>query len=308
MISSLSLPLSVIKKYLNVISRHQEKVNIPTIFYYIKENNPGLYIQISNPGTIHRFYIEAKERGITSYYGSHTEVLLRFARMIADYDFEKSYLMVRECINEGILRPCFRNEDIVDSVLCESLKIAKENFWYSDIELRPLVSKIKNMIVLMQDSTDGVGRSSYFNYVLKEYIPALYKEFSISGGRTSFSCKEIEITSTNEEVKQTLNIENLKKYYVGDIKGVDYSSKELWELLISYEKKKTGKLDILFDCFKECHYPYIQGFGNCEFHYIPTAILWNDPEWSYKIKEFIMEQGGRAGIYNIIKACSIVGE
>lgn len=307
LISSLSLSLNKIKKYLTLLNQYPEKVDISTIIYYIQENNPGLFIQISNPGMIMRMYNKAKEKGISSYYGDYTENLLRFAKMMNDFDFEKSYLIIRKCVNAGILRPCFRKEDIVDYVLCDCLKIAIENLWYSEEELHPIVATLRNMIILMQDSTDGGGRGNYFNYILKEYLPNWLEEFSIDGGETSYSERTNEVTCSIDEVNKSLNVKNIMKYYKGDI-NADYSSIELWELLISYEIKETGKLDILFESFKEAHYPYIWGLGNCEYHYIPTAILWNNPDWSYKIKEFMMEQGGRAGLYNVIKMCSIIGK
>ncbi|GEM_PF-2809981 len=307
MISFLKLPVNLIKKYLNALARYTNKVGMSTIFYFIKENNPDMYSQISNPGMIKRMFTESKEKGITSYYGDYTETLLQFAKMIADFDFEQSYLIVRECINAGILRPCFRKEDIVDYVLCNCLKIAKENFWYTDRELTSYVSAVRDMIILMQESTDGGGRSNYYNYVLKEYLPNLYDKFSIDGGSSSHSEKYNQNEISIEEIKQSLNIQNIKKYYMGDIEA-DYSSKELWEILISYEKEKTGRLDILFKCFEESHYPYVWGFGNCEYHHIPTAILWKDSEWSHEIKNFMMKQGGRTGLYNTIKMCGIIGE
>lgn len=306
LLSYVSLPLNKIKKYLVVLSRYAEKVNIATIIYYIQENNPGLFIQISNPGMIMRLYNKVKDEGIISYYGDYTENLLRFAKMMNNFDFERSYLIIRECINAGILRPCFRKEDIVDYVLCDCFKIAIENFWYSEEELKVIASKLRNMIILLQDSTDGGGRSNYFNYILKEYIPNLYEEYSINGGETSYSEKIEEVTCSIEEVSQSLSMKNIKDYYIGKI-SVDYSSKALWELLISYELKETGKLDILFECLNENHYPFIWGFGNCEYHHIPTAILWDNPDWACKIKDFMMEQGGRAGLYNVIKMCSIIG-
>lgn len=307
-IANLELPINEIKRILNYINEYLKCVDLTSVFYYISENNHNMYTQLSNPGMIMRLYNEAKEKGITSYYGCYTETLLRFAKMIAIYNFEESYSIIKECINAGILRPCFRKEIIVNNVLSECLRIAKENYWYSEEELMPFISRVRKMIKLMQDSTDGGGRSSYFNYILKNYYPSLFEDYSLDDGYTDYSEKTTYINHSNRSIKDGLILENLKEYYNGNIEGVDYSSKELWKTLITYEEERTGKLDILFEYFKESHYPYIWGFSNCEYHHIPTSILWEDLNWSDKIQDFIMEQGGHAALYNIVKMCTVIGE
>ena len=307
-ISFLTEPIGEIKKLLNSINEYLNSIDMVTIYYYINENNHDMYTQLSNPGMITRMFTETKKKGITSYYGHYTESLLRFAKMTATFNFEESCLIIKECINAGILRPCFRKEIIVNNILCECLKIAKENYWYSESEFIPFVVSVRNMISLMQDSTDGGGRSSYFNYILKKYCPSLFKKYCLDDGFTESSEKNIEVIYSSQSVQEGLTLEKLKEYYSGKVEGIDYSSKELWNILISYEQQKTGKLDILFEYFRDSHYPYTWGFDNCEYHHIPTAILWNNVEWSDKIRNFIMEQGGHAGLYNIIKMCAVIGE
>lgn len=52
--------------------------------------------------------------------------------------------------------------------------------------------------------------------------------------------------------------------------------------------------------------PYVWGFGNCEHHHIQTAILWKNTKISDQIKNFVIEQDGRASLFNMIKIATII--
>ncbi|MGM0851050.1 MAG: hypothetical protein ACQEWI_00280 [Bacillota bacterium] len=41
----------------------------------------------------------------------------------------------------------------------------------------------------MQESTEGGGRSEYFNLILKDYIPDLFDKYSLSNGFTNWKDK-----------------------------------------------------------------------------------------------------------------------
>jgi len=305
LIAHLNISIREIKKFFNAITG-VKCISVDSVIYYLNNNNTDMFMELCNPSMILRQYNKIKEEGITNYYGSYMETLLRYAKIISVYNFEESYSIIKECVNVGILRPCFRKEIIVNDVLSKCLRIVKENAWYCESELIVFVKRIREMLKLMQDSTDGGGRSGYYNYVLANYYPTLVESYSLDNGYTDYD--EISIDNFDKNISEQVCLENLYKYYNGEVDGLDYSSKRLWTGLLTFERERTGTLDVLFKYFKDTHYPYIWGFPNCENHHIPSAILWKDTEWSDKIRDFIMDQGGHSGLFNMIKMSAVIGE
>ncbi|MCG4586437.1 hypothetical protein L0P56_13170, partial [Anaerosalibacter bizertensis] len=100
---------------------------------------------------------------------------------------------------------------------------------------------------------------------------------------------------------------NLKKYYKCNIEA-PYYSLELWEKLIKLEFEENNHLDILFDVFKECKYPSMEGYPIFNYIHIPTSILLSNNETKDKMLEFIFNNPGRNGIFNMLRVYSLLGE
>jgi len=54
--------------------------------------------------------------------------------------------------------------------------------------------------------------------------------------------------------------------------------------------------------------PYVWGFRNCEHHHILIVILWKNTKTSDQIKNFVIEQGSRASLFNMVKIATIIGD
>src|SRR5690606_23925036 len=81
-----------------------------------------------------------------------------------------------------------------------------------------------------------------------------------------------------------------------------------WRSLISIEKSLDGELNLLFDTMKKSYFPeaYYNRIG--QYFYIITALLLEDIDIKEKMINFILQQGGRTGLVNMIKAYTLLGE
>lgn len=74
------------------------------------------------------------------------------------------------------------------------------------------------------------------------------------------------------------------------------------------EFEENNHLDILFDVFKECKYPSMEGYPIFNYIHIPTSILLSNNETKDKMLEFIFNNPGRNGIFNMLRVYSLLGE
>lgn len=294
----------LIKRFLREISEYRSVIYFETILFIMFKNNNKLFNIVINKSMLD--YEVGKVLGTKDYYESTSESLYSFAAMYSKFDLNRKYQLLMRGLNNDILRPAFKGEDIFYRILTESLDIAYENYWIDKIELEEGISLIYKNIVELSEVTDNSKNLAYLKFVVEKHIPSSQiLELDDFYGIGSFDYKQI-IRNDKFNINN-ININNLEKYYKCDIEA-PYYSLEFWENLIEIEMDENKSLDILFSVFKEYRYPSMDGYPIFDYIHIPTSILLSNDMTKDKMLEFIFENPGRNGIFNMLRVFSLLGE
>lgn len=295
-----------IKKTLYRLFKYDSVVSMLTIYYSILNIDTNLFKQIANESILNSIY--EKSRNQLSYYDDNSNIEYMFASMYAYFNIDKSHQLLIKGLNNSICRPAFRKENLIKYTLPNLIKLFAINNWYTEEELEDFSLKIFDMLRIMSDTTDRGADLSFFKEVLLEIMPlsSLLNDEQIYNTKVENN-KKID-NSKFKEInlqKSNLTMESLVDYYECRIDGVDYSSIEVWDSLINFELENYGKLNKLFTVLENNNYPepYWSEVNEC-FPMI-TAILLENPKTKQKMMDFILSQGGRSGLINMIETSII---
>ncbi|RCX10437.1 hypothetical protein DFR58_12929 [Anaerobacterium chartisolvens] len=296
--------LDDIKKVLHLLFKYDSVVSMLTIFYSIFNINLNLFKQVANEAILNKIYEESTKQ--LSYYDDNSNAEHMFSAMYAYFNTGKSHQLLLKGLNNSICRPAFRGEDLIDHVLPYCLSLFAVDNWYSEYQLEIFASRIYDMLKIMSDTTDGGTDLSLFKEVLLEYIPSssLLNEDEIYNTKTKNMDKETENSkgAVAGLQKNNLTMENIDHYYKCRIDGADYNSTETWESLINFELENDKDLNNLFSVLIDNRYPEPYGGKVNEVFPLITAVLLKNPKTKQRIIDFIISQGGRSGLVNMIKA------
>lgn len=302
--------LDDIKKVLHLLLKYDSVVNMLTIFYSIFNINLNRFKQVANEAILNNIYEKSSKQ--LSYYDDNSNVEYMFAAMYAYFNTDKSHQLLLKGLNNSICRPAFRKEDLIKYVLPNCLRLFAINNWYSEDQLETFAVRIYNMLKIMSDTTDRGADLSFFKEVLLEFIPSssLLKEDQIYNIKTENVDKETENSKGAEENlhKNDITLENLDDYYECRIDGVNYNSIETWDCLINFELENDRDLKKLFTILKNNHYPESFRSKVNEFFPLITAVLLGNPKTKQQTIDFILSQGGRSGLVNMIKASIFISD
>ncbi len=302
-LSTYPFALDDIKKVLHLLFRYDSVVNMLTIFYSIFNINLNLFKQVANEAILNNIYKKSSKQ--LSYYDHNSNVEYMFAAMYAYFITDKSHQLLLKGLNNSICRPAFRKEDLIKYVLPDCLRLFAVNNWYSEDQLETFALRIYDMLKIMSDTTDRGADLSFFKEVLLEFIPSssLLNEDQIYNTETKNVNKETEHSKSAEEnlQKNDLTMEKLDAYYECKIEGVNYNSIETWDCLINFELENDRDLKKLFTILKSNRYPESFWSEVNEFFPLITSVLLRNPKAKQQTINFILSQGGRSGLVNMIK-------
>ncbi len=302
--------LDDIKKAFHLLFKYDSVVNMLTIFYSIFNINLNRFKQVANEAILNNIYEKSSKQ--LSYYDDDSNVEYMFAAMYAYFNTDKNHQLLLKGLNNSICRPAFRKEDLVKYVLPNCLRLFAINNWYSEDQLETFAVRIYDMLKIMSDTTDRGADLSFFKEVLLEFIPSssLLNEEQIYNIKTENVDKETENSKDPEEnlPKNDITLENLDDYYECKIDGVNYNSIETWNCLINFELENDRDLKKLFTILKNNHYPESFWSKVNEFFPLITAVLLGNPKTKQQAIDFLLSQGGRSGLVNMIKASIFISD
>lgn len=292
-----------IKKVLHLLFKYDSVVDMLTILYSIFNINFNLFKQVANEAILSKIYDNSTKQ--LSYYDYNSNVEHMFSAMYAYFNTDKSHQLLLKGLNNSICRPAFREEDLIKYVLPDCLRKFAVNNWYSEEQLETFALRIYYMLKIMSDTTDGGADLSFFKEVLLEYIPSssILNEDEIYNTKTKNADKETENSKGTVAglQKNNLSMESINHYYVCKIDGVDYNSTETWESLINFELENDKDLNKLFSVLKDNRYPEPYWSKVNEVFPLITAVLLKNPKAKQQTIDFIISQGGRSGLVNMIE-------
>jgi len=296
--------LDDIKKVLRLLFKYDNVVNMLTVYYSIFNIKINLFKQIANEAILDNIYEKSTRQ--LSYYDDNSNVEYMFSAMYAYYYTDKSHQLLLKGLNNSICRPAFRKEDTIDYVLPNFLKLFAINNWYSEGQLETFALRIYDMLKIMSDTTDRGADLSYFKEVLLEFFPesSLLSEDQIYNIKMENEDKKSESIKGAEEnlQKNDLTMQNIDDYYECKIDGVNYNSIETWDCLINFELENDKDLKKLFAILRNNHYPEPFWSEVNKFFPLITSVLLGNSKTKQQTIDFILSQGGRSSLANMIKA------
>lgn len=293
-----------IRAALNTLFKYDSVINLFAVYYKIFTINKALFNSIANESILDSICKESKDQ--LSYYDHNSNGDYMCAAMYASFNIDKSNWYIQKGLNNSICRPSFKKEDLIDYQLPCLLRMLAANRWYKEIDLEIIVSRIFEMLKIMSDTTTRGADLQEFKKVLIEYLPSspLLNERRIYEIKIPY---EKETKEKDNEVYSKLEIgevtlENLKRYYECKNMNIDYETTETWKNLINFEIDYNDDLRILFSVLKNASFPEPCRGDISKYFPLITAILLKKPETRSLIINFILEEGGRSGLINIIKA------
>lgn len=301
-------PFSIndIKKTLHRLFKYDSVVSMLTIYYSILNINPNLFKQIINEAILNSIYEKSSKQ--LSYYDDNSGVEYMFAAMYVYCNTNKSHQLLIKGLNNSICRPAFRKEDLIKYTLPKLLQLFAINNWYTEEQLEKISVKIYDMLKIMSDTTDRGADLSFFKEVLLEFIPSspILNDKQIYNTKVENNKKIDNIKSKEINLqKSDLTMENLDDYYECRIDCLDYGSIETWDILINFELENDRNLHKLFAALKNNNYPEPYWSKINEYFPVITATLLENSKTKQKIVDFILSQGGRSGLINMIETSII---
>ncbi len=307
-ISTLDFVDNEIQGFIVELKKYRSVINVFRVLYTIMLRNLPLFKTIANPSLIsYEYSIASKD---ISYYDYNSDLGYQYATMMSHFDIFKADALFENAVNNSIFRPIFRKEDMIDFHLPRSLLTAYDNCWLSNNELEISIKRTHSILKLAKETLDSGGYETHFKYVVEKCCPHLD---DILDDFSSASTENLDRSIGWESGQSTISTkdltrDNLLQYYNCEIKGINYSSRSVWETLIRFELSQDKGLKILYEVLENNYYPdsHFSKVSNC--FPIITAILVSDTKTRTDAINFIMNNAGRMGLVNIIKAFAFVGE
>ncbi|SDH42757.1 NACHT domain-containing protein [Desulfosporosinus hippei] len=303
-IATLNFDDESLKSFINKLFQYQSVISLSIVLYTVFIENPNLFFVLNNEDILSELHAESSQR--LSYYDYNSETDFMFSAMVSKYNLSASNKLLINGLNNSIYRPAFRKENLVSYVLPLCLLMADQNHWFNKIEMEILAYKIFDMLKIMNDTTDRGDEQSYFKYVLESCLPdspILNSLYGISSynGFSNDSANYIVVDFSQ------INKDNIKDYYKCNIADLNYTNFNFWRQLISLGMSFERDLSSLFEILKEYRFPESHRGGPCDYFSVITAVLLSDNNLRDYAIQFIIEQGGRSGLFNMIRAFSLTG-
>jgi hypothetical protein len=293
------------KKFIKNLINYDSVISITTVLYTVYLKNKNLFKSITNSKMLS--VINNAESKKLSYYDYNTDNSYLFATMMSCFNVATSDKLLITALNNSIYRPAFRKDDLVSYLLPRCVFLAYQNNWFDESDLEIFLNDIYAMLNIMSSTTDQGGSLDYFKYVLKLCVPdspILDDIYNVSEVDV-FSNK---VTDPNAKVLHVMPKDEFKQYYNCEVKGIDYTKIDTWRTLINAEKEMNSELPQLFQTLKESHFPEPH-YGNPNKYFnIITSIILDDVKTKEQAINFVLEQGGRNGLMNMISTFSVIGK
>ncbi|WP_052350639.1 hypothetical protein [Paenibacillus gorillae] len=294
-----------VKLFFRKLLNYDSVISLTTVLYAVCIKNKQLFKCITNKSMLMDIINQDSNR--LSYYDDQTDNSLMFATMISCFDISTSDKTLLMALNNSIFRPAFRKDDLISYVLPKCIYLAHQNDWFDESEIAVLVSETNSMLTIMGDTTDQGARWEYFKFILELCIPdsPLLENIYDVTSRNVFS--ETDAFPVTADVS-IMPIAEIEKYYSCEIEGIDYGRSDTWRTLIATEEAVNNQLPLLFKSLKKARFPESHASNLYKYFHIIISVLLDNVDIKDQTVDFILEQGGRSGLMNMITSFSLSGK
>lgn len=293
-----------LKSFLRELLKYDSVIYSQSVLFNIYKNNNEQFKRIANVGFLDKL-LENLYGSTDEQYDDLSESLFQLATMYDTVDKKRKYDLLINGIENCMVRPNYRNEELASDVLPEALYLAYQNYWLEEQGLNSNIERLFSLLERINKNTDNAGNFNKLKWIIEnctsiqKYKNGLYDICSYP------LYKKEEIVEYDMNL---INRDNLKEYCLCQVKGVPYNSVEFWRKLILDNDDRDYRIEKIYEFLKESKYPHYFGCNQVNYSHIPLYILLENGETRDKTKEFIIEEVGLLSIYQIIKIYGITGE
>ena len=302
-ISYIDFDPELIKRFFRKLYKYESVITMQTTLYVIFVNNKDIFSKIINQEfleNVMKYSLIGEEE-----YDSYSESIFQFAAMYSPINVDRKYQLLVGGIENSLVRPAYRNEEIASMMLPGCLYFAYQNYWLNDIDLEIRCKQLYDNLEILNNTTDEAGYSGSLKWVISECLSDSFMEEEL------YSVIETPLYAVNQKEDYDIglvNIDNLEEYYNCRVENVPYNSYDFWKQLIEFELSKDGSLKILYKVFDDNMFPSSYGFPLIDYIYLPIAILLQNEKTKEKITDYLVEKSGRYSLYNMIRTYSVMGK
>lgn len=305
-ISYSEFDLNSLRCFLRELLKYNSVIWATSVYYTIFKNNYMLFIQIANEPIINQL----SKISITDdlKFEDSCDIFFMLSEMYSVFNKDKGYEYLIDGLNNELLRPSYKGESIMTTILPCSLYFSYQNYIYDEFKLNEIFKKLYSYLKILKSKTDNGDVYNCFKWAFKTCVNDDNEIFS-----EIYDSYELNLIdkSTNNEIDislDNLNDDILRKIYAFKYEGAPYSKIGFWRKVIEKHLQIDLELNILFECFSSI-YPSMYGYSPViDYIYLPIALLISNSGTREKTYEFLKEYGGGYAFYNIIRAYSIIGK
>lgn len=306
LISKVGFNVIKLKSFLRELIKYDSVIYINVVYYTILKHNPELFYKIINNQIINKMIDTAMFDDLE--YENSCEFFFQYAVMCWTLDKERSYALLVDGINNELLRPPYKGDQLMSMIIPGCLFFAYQNYLYNDNEIRELFTTLYGTLNKLSKSTQNDSPFSCFKWAIgicvgEEDIPNDLYDVS----ETVLCPRENKKVGNDFDVSK-INQESLIGYYTFEIEKAPYDSLEFWQQVIDINYNLDKELSILYNAFNKC-FPSMYGYSPIiDYIHLPVAVLLSNERTKDKFTDYIMSHAGEYGFYDIIRAYSIIGK
>jgi hypothetical protein len=304
-ISKLNFDPLQVKKFLRELLNYESIIYIQTVLFTIYKSNKNLFEKVANKGLLDKILKDTLRDDIDEY-NSQSESIFQLAVMYDSVDIDKKYELLIYGIDNSMVRPAYRAEQLVSRALPECLYLAHQSFWYDADIMEKKCHQLYNVLETINKTSDNAGSMEHLKWVIEKCnIESEFLQRYLYNVSAYSPYSDGEIFEYDMDC---INIENIEEYYACRVNDAPYKSIQFWRDLVEIEYSLDSKLTKLYDTFSKMNYPSYFGNEFVQYCHFPTAVLYEKEETREAIVQYIINQGGTYGIYNMIRVFFIIGE
>lgn len=305
LVSKIDFDIIKLKEFLRELMKYESVICIEVVYYTILECNNKLFNKIMNTQILDKMVEDTLNDDLE--YENSCDIFFRYAAMSWAIDKEKSYSLLIEGINNEALRPPYKGEYLMSTIMPGCMYFAYQNYMYNDDEIKACFKKLYIALQTLKKTTENDSPFECFKWAMRvcineDEIPSeLYSEHE-----TVLCLQENKYTGSEFDLS-CVDSEMLMKIYLFELDNAPFEKIEFWLKIININYDMDKELSILYKAFDK-FYPSMYGYAQIDYIYLPVAVLLSDERMRDKFSDYLMNRAGEYGYYNIIRAYATIGK
>lgn len=305
LVSKMNFSIIKLKEFLRELMKYESVICIEVVYYTILKCNNALFNKIMNLQILNKMIGSTLHDDLE--YENSCDVFFRYAAMSWAIDKEKSYSLLIEGINNEVLRPPYKGEHLMSTIMPGCMYFAYQNYMYNDDEMKECFKKLYTVLQKLKKTTGNESPFNCFKWAMRVCVSEDEIPDELYSEDETILCPRENKRVGSEFDLSCVDSETLMKIYLFEMDNVPYDRIEFWQQIININYDMDNELNTLYNAFDKC-YPSMYGFAPIDYIYLPVTVLLADERTRDKISNYLMNSAGEYGYYNIIRAYATNGK